>query len=439
MWHRLGKGGKRYWGKRGAGIIFTDGQSVLLLRRSHKGDMATTWTIPGGKVEEGETFLGGAQRETREETGHLPNCTRLGQFDHQDGRFVFKSFLCRVDKQFQCKLSDEHTNARWVPLDEVDNFRLHPGFKDIWPSVLRTIREKVPSCDKEMDETQLHNDVMEKRSYRAWEMQRFLNECRKNSPVINEGFWRSRKSPPGPTPPGGHGSLGLAKKFGKPAYSPQFLAWVHEVGADLGVEQPMPPHVEKALAAILWRAAPPPMGNPQGGVVLVSWFETVIDSIIEAAKAKYGPKFSLNVPEVRDAREPYQLLRFLRTKMPNDTFNDNLALEGGIAGAGADYDRHFRERSIQYYNRVQMSHLLPGEAGGPSPPGPPPGPNKSPTIEFALKMPKEAFMNSKKLKPIADIKVMLNKIALAVGEGGFVADDTVVNDLLVTLGLAASP
>ena len=40
----------------GAGIFFTDGKKVLLLRRSEKGDGNGTWGLPGGKVEEGGTL-----------------------------------------------------------------------------------------------------------------------------------------------------------------------------------------------------------------------------------------------------------------------------------------------------------------------------------------------------------------------------------------------
>lgn len=34
QFHRIGKGGKRYWHTAGAGILFTDGKSILLLTKS---------------------------------------------------------------------------------------------------------------------------------------------------------------------------------------------------------------------------------------------------------------------------------------------------------------------------------------------------------------------------------------------------------------------
>ena len=38
QYHHIGKDGKKYWGKAGAGILFTDGKKVLLLKRAEKGD-----------------------------------------------------------------------------------------------------------------------------------------------------------------------------------------------------------------------------------------------------------------------------------------------------------------------------------------------------------------------------------------------------------------
>lgn len=142
MWQRLGKGGTRYWGKKGAGFLYSDGTKVLLLRRSEKGDHNHTWCIPGGKLKEEETFLGGAQREVREETGHLPSCRRLGQFDNQDGRHIFRTFVCQVERPYDVTLSDEHNAYRWVPLDEAMNMRLHPKLRELLPRMIDLVREK---------------------------------------------------------------------------------------------------------------------------------------------------------------------------------------------------------------------------------------------------------------------------------------------------------
>lgn len=139
MWHRIGKNGGKYWGKQGAGIMFTNGDSVLLLRRNGKGDHEGTWAVPGGKSEEDETMLGTAQRETREEIGHLPKCTRITQIDSEDGRHHFRTYICGVNERFDCDLSDEHDDYGWFDIDDLKGLKLHPKLKGIMDHVVRAI------------------------------------------------------------------------------------------------------------------------------------------------------------------------------------------------------------------------------------------------------------------------------------------------------------
>lgn len=139
MFHRMGKDGSPVYGKAGAGILFTDGNSVLLLKRSNKGDENGNWGIPGGKMEDGETFLGTAQRETREEIGHLPSCRRLSDLTSNNGRHIFKIFIVSVPKRFPCSLSDEHDDYNWVDFDDLKNYSLHHKFADSIGDILNKI------------------------------------------------------------------------------------------------------------------------------------------------------------------------------------------------------------------------------------------------------------------------------------------------------------
>ncbi len=52
----------------GAGVVCLRNDEVLLVRRA-SGMRQGEWSIPGGKVEYGETVRAAAQRELREETG----------------------------------------------------------------------------------------------------------------------------------------------------------------------------------------------------------------------------------------------------------------------------------------------------------------------------------------------------------------------------------
>lgn len=51
-----------------AGVVWNDAGQVLLIRRANP-PRAGQWSLPGGKVERGETLQDALRREIREETG----------------------------------------------------------------------------------------------------------------------------------------------------------------------------------------------------------------------------------------------------------------------------------------------------------------------------------------------------------------------------------
>ena len=147
-WHRLGKNGKKYWGRSGAGIFFTDGKSVLLLKRAEKGDEKGTWGLPGGKAEEGESSIGTARREAMEECGHSEG-QRFDKSEEKDGHFHWTTFFHQVRKPFKCTLSDEHSDWKWIPFEDLDQYDLHPKFKENVDRYLDIIDRRLGTSFKE--------------------------------------------------------------------------------------------------------------------------------------------------------------------------------------------------------------------------------------------------------------------------------------------------
>jgi len=142
-YHRIGEKGKKVEGKNSAGILFTDGKSILMLKRaegSHKG----TWALPGGHGKPGESDIGAAVRETKEETGlkQIPGY-RFESFVSHDGHKKFTAFLYRVPQHFDVSLSEEHSDWAWVPFDTLHSKDLHPKFEENIPRYLKAIRRKV--------------------------------------------------------------------------------------------------------------------------------------------------------------------------------------------------------------------------------------------------------------------------------------------------------
>jgi len=140
MFHRIGKDGTRYAGKMGAGILFTDGKQVLLLKRAD-GDHQGTWGQPGGEVEPGETTVDAAIREAQEECGNF-NGYRVGEFEEKDGLHRWTTYLYKVPGPFPCKLSKEHSEYKWIDIDKLRSENLHPKFKQNLPAYLKLIGRK---------------------------------------------------------------------------------------------------------------------------------------------------------------------------------------------------------------------------------------------------------------------------------------------------------
>lgn len=89
-------------------IVYTDDDKILWLKRT-KDD---TWGFPGGHVEEGESAIEGAIRESREEVLHVPQ-TGL-QLIYEEGKV--RLFGCN-DGEFEPELNDEHSEYVWATIE----------------------------------------------------------------------------------------------------------------------------------------------------------------------------------------------------------------------------------------------------------------------------------------------------------------------------------
>ena len=131
------------WNRLAAGILFTDGKQILLLKRDGDCAYVDHWAIPGGKAKENESPVEVARRESKEECGFNEGLEFSRHHSH-NGKNHFHTFLHSISKPFEPKLSFEHSDAKWVNLDDVDSMKLHPKFKEAWPKFLKMIRERFP-------------------------------------------------------------------------------------------------------------------------------------------------------------------------------------------------------------------------------------------------------------------------------------------------------
>lgn len=137
----------RFWGKFGAaGLLIHDrDRGVLLQHRVPWSAHGDTWGIPGGAIDADETPTAGAIRECHEEAG-VPALDGSGikildtHVVDKDG-WSYTTVIAEATEHLEAFIADiESLDLRWVPLDEVTDYPLHPGFAAAWPQ-LRTVLE----------------------------------------------------------------------------------------------------------------------------------------------------------------------------------------------------------------------------------------------------------------------------------------------------------
>lgn len=112
-------------------VVLHDG-ALLLVRRGH-GPAAGEWSVPGGRVERGETLAEAVVREVAEETGLECVCGELmGWVEVVDDEhhFVILDFVVTVLEHGDPVAGDDAAEVRWVPVDDVLELRLVDGLAE---------------------------------------------------------------------------------------------------------------------------------------------------------------------------------------------------------------------------------------------------------------------------------------------------------------------
>ena len=114
------------------GAIAVDNDRLLLVRRGH-GAAAGEWSVPGGRVEAGETLAEAVVRELLEETGVEGVCNDLvGWVERisEDSHYVILDFRVDVLEPSEPVAGDDAAEAAWVPLSDVADLLLVEGLAE---------------------------------------------------------------------------------------------------------------------------------------------------------------------------------------------------------------------------------------------------------------------------------------------------------------------
>lgn len=126
------------WPRPAASAIIFRGASVLIVERG-KGALPGTWSLPGGHIEPGEKARETATRELFEETGlavTLEGLVDVHDAIFRDGEgtlrahYVLSVFWGRSEEGEPVAATDVR-DARFVPVSEIDSYRMTPGAQAI--------------------------------------------------------------------------------------------------------------------------------------------------------------------------------------------------------------------------------------------------------------------------------------------------------------------
>lgn len=114
------------------GAVAVDDGRLLLIRRGTPPGLGR-WSLPGGRIEPGETVGEAVVREVAEETGLEGLCgSLLGWVERitDEHHFVILDFVVEVLDPADPVAGDDATEAAWVPLTDVAELDLVDGLAE---------------------------------------------------------------------------------------------------------------------------------------------------------------------------------------------------------------------------------------------------------------------------------------------------------------------
>jgi len=134
--------GRPHWGLYGAaGLLLVRRDlpepHVLLQLRAAWTHGGGTWALPGGALDSHEDPVAAAAREAHEEAGIDPLQIHVkGIFTDDHGNWGYHTVIAHCHNDAGAfEANAESDEVRWVPLDHVGGYDLHPGFAASWPQV----------------------------------------------------------------------------------------------------------------------------------------------------------------------------------------------------------------------------------------------------------------------------------------------------------------
>ena len=117
------------------GIVFNNQKQILLIQRNQPPAMGF-WSIPGGKLEAGESLVEACRREVKEETGldtEVKNIVAVIERRVEGFHYVIIDYLALLvdGENTQPIPQSDVSEAKWVSLEHLNDYALVEGLAEI--------------------------------------------------------------------------------------------------------------------------------------------------------------------------------------------------------------------------------------------------------------------------------------------------------------------
>lgn len=119
----------------GIGAVIFNNNEVLLIKRN-QAPASGLWSVPGGKMEAGESMTEACQREVLEETGlkiHTKSVLAVVERRLEGFHYVIIDFLAVLmpDQDIEPVAETDVAEARWVRINKISEYDLVEGLSVI--------------------------------------------------------------------------------------------------------------------------------------------------------------------------------------------------------------------------------------------------------------------------------------------------------------------
>jgi len=118
-----------------SGIVFNNQYQILLIQRNQPPAMGL-WSIPGGKLDPGESLVEACKREIKEETGldtEVKNIVAVVERRVEGFHYVIIDFIALLaeEENSQPIAQSDVSEAMWVSLEHLIDYELVEGLAEI--------------------------------------------------------------------------------------------------------------------------------------------------------------------------------------------------------------------------------------------------------------------------------------------------------------------